>query len=131
MRNNTWRRVQDIPYIVLASFKPGIFLNGVIHWVASPQDKGTKVVVAFDLEEERFCEFPQPDYDNAGSSVLLKDGLILLSYASNDESLRTLINKAIAKERFEVTTYVESLIPLGVHSKANVALVHEYIYLAK
>ncbi|PIA54112.1 hypothetical protein AQUCO_00900585v1 [Aquilegia coerulea] len=71
LRNNSWRRIQNIPYEVFYLL-PGQFVNGSLHWLAyskmisigDEEDKfevAKYAILAFEITTENFLEVPMPE----------------------------------------------------------------------
>ncbi|XP_021738889.1 F-box/kelch-repeat protein At3g06240-like [Chenopodium quinoa] len=61
VRNGTWKRAESSPYDhAVGHLASGVFVGGSIHWLASKTKDYSSVIVAFDLEEERFREVAPP-----------------------------------------------------------------------
>ncbi|KAK1392821.1 F-box domain-containing protein [Heracleum sosnowskyi] len=64
LKKNVWRRVQDFPYVLYAT-APGVFLDGVLHWLVNKRSGSEAVVIAsFDLGTEKYGSLPQPRYSD-------------------------------------------------------------------
>ncbi|XP_026400331.1 F-box/kelch-repeat protein At3g06240-like [Papaver somniferum] len=62
--SNSWRTIRDTPYNILGRL-PGVFMNGVIHWLSNPlpsrsNSKFSHVLLSFNMSEEVFLEIPYP-----------------------------------------------------------------------
>ncbi|KAK9937811.1 hypothetical protein M0R45_014580 [Rubus argutus] len=64
LRTNSWRRIQDFPLDISYRlvYKSATFVNGALHWLASPGSSITTVIVSLDLASETYMEVPQPDH---------------------------------------------------------------------
>ncbi|KAK9907131.1 hypothetical protein M0R45_002376 [Rubus argutus] len=64
LRTNSWRRIQDFPLDISYRlvYKSATFVNGALHWMASPGSSITTVIVSLDLASETYMEVPQPDH---------------------------------------------------------------------
>ncbi|XP_059635885.1 F-box/kelch-repeat protein At3g06240-like [Cornus florida] len=56
LRSNSWRRIQDFPFIVADSIS-GVFLNGNLHWFNCDRTK----MASFSLADQSFNTVPLPD----------------------------------------------------------------------
>ncbi|KAM1456275.1 hypothetical protein ACFX13_005410 [Malus domestica] len=64
LRNNEWKRVEDMPYVLCNTRKMGILVSGCVHWVVTRNleldQAATESVIAFDVANETFREVPMP-----------------------------------------------------------------------
>ncbi|KAL8126223.1 F-box protein CPR1-like [Apium graveolens] len=69
LKKIVWRRVQDFPYVLYATAQ-GVFLDGVLHWLATKRSKTEAVVIAsFDLGTEKYGSLPHPRYSDMSDFV--------------------------------------------------------------
>ncbi|KAJ0811710.1 putative F-box domain, galactose oxidase/kelch, beta-propeller, F-box associated interaction [Helianthus annuus] len=67
LRDNDWRRVGDSVYNHSRGWNlPGVFVNGVLHWVVGKGLDGLRVIVGFSLADETFSEVPSPEFGDRG-----------------------------------------------------------------
>ncbi|KAF3639825.1 F-box protein CPR1-like [Capsicum chacoense] len=62
LKNNSWRKIQDLPHPIFHAGSVCCFLNGAFHWFSyhtSYQD-GLCVVVLLDISEEKYGEIQIP-----------------------------------------------------------------------
>ncbi|PQM39777.1 F-box protein CPR30-like [Prunus yedoensis var. nudiflora] len=68
LRNNAWKKVEDMPYVLCYTRKMGILVSGCVHWVVTRQleldQLATELVIAFDIVKETFREVPMPESMN-------------------------------------------------------------------
>ncbi|KAI3944134.1 hypothetical protein MKW92_015670 [Papaver armeniacum] len=80
--SNKWRDMEAlIDGTLFYDSGPGIFANGVLHWLGNEQEAGRNRIVVFDLEDEKFRELPLPpleasevDYSNPENELKLLGG---------------------------------------------------------
>lgn len=64
LKNNSWKRIQNVPSNVNFLLKWAVFATGALYWSASKnQGNGLETIVGFDLELEQFKEVPYPGVD--------------------------------------------------------------------
>ncbi|KAJ0807648.1 putative F-box associated interaction domain-containing protein [Helianthus annuus] len=67
LRDNDWRRVGDSVYNHFRGWDlPGVFVNGVLHWVVGKGLGGLQLIVGLSLADERFSEVPMPEFGDRG-----------------------------------------------------------------
>ncbi|OVA20849.1 F-box domain [Macleaya cordata] len=59
--SNSWRLIPNVPYSSFYQGRPGVLVNGALHWTATHCNE-SKSVVSFDIGDERFQGVPQPEY---------------------------------------------------------------------
>ncbi|KAF7113480.1 hypothetical protein RHSIM_RhsimUnG0121900 [Rhododendron simsii] len=59
LRNNSWNMVIDSRYYLYVSEHQAV-VNGAVHWVMCSRELDTRVIVYFDLVEEKFKGVPPP-----------------------------------------------------------------------
>ncbi|KAF5188347.1 F-box protein cpr1 [Thalictrum thalictroides] len=71
LRTNSWRRIEDIPYIVRSinyMVKQGELVNGALHWAV--YHSRAVLVIAYDVKDEKFTEVVLPAvYDKTDLSI--------------------------------------------------------------
>ncbi|XP_026451904.1 F-box protein CPR1-like [Papaver somniferum] len=61
LTSNSWKTIPTIPYTFPYSRVSGVLLNGYLHWLALSENS-SKVIVSFDLSDERFKEVQLPEF---------------------------------------------------------------------
>lgn len=63
LRMNEWRKIEDFPYHLCYRREWGVFVSGALHWAVTPLSPSSEkvVIVAFDLESEKYRVVPHPD----------------------------------------------------------------------
>ncbi|XP_026388412.1 F-box/kelch-repeat protein At3g06240-like [Papaver somniferum] len=103
---DSWRVLEDIPYLFYlgGGIGSGVFLNGVLHWLAYPQDRVNKpirVILSFDVGEEKFREMQLPiplcgsreGEHSFKTSIGLLDGKLCLSWNLGDANVDVWVMK--------------------------------------
>ncbi|KAM1384988.1 F-box protein CPR1-like [Malus sylvestris] len=64
LRNNAWKRLEDMPYVLCYTRKMGILVSGCVHWVVTRNleldQHAMELVIAFDVTNETCGEVPMP-----------------------------------------------------------------------
>jgi F-box interacting protein len=64
---NSWKKVDDMPYVLCYTRKMGILVSGCVHWVVTRAHQvdqpATELVIGFDIAKETFGEVPMPEMD--------------------------------------------------------------------
>lgn len=67
LRMNSWKKVEDMPYVLCYTRKMGILVSGCVHWVVTRTHEvdqpATELVLGFDIVNETFGEVPMPEMD--------------------------------------------------------------------
>ncbi|XP_026378977.1 F-box/kelch-repeat protein At3g06240-like [Papaver somniferum] len=57
LRSDAWKKCQTVPYYFPGYLKPGVIVNGALHWWAMKRHgDGDEVILSFDFNEEVFKE---------------------------------------------------------------------------
>ncbi|XP_059632774.1 F-box/kelch-repeat protein At3g23880-like [Cornus florida] len=76
-KTNSWKRIEEFPS--LRFFQSiGALVNGFLHWKGDLQPCKKWLLIAFDLEKEKFREVPKPDFGDWGfiHQVCVLDGCL-------------------------------------------------------
>ncbi|XP_050232608.1 F-box protein CPR1-like [Mercurialis annua] len=90
VKHNFSRRIQDFPYKVRGDDKRnwGTLVGSCLHWIVSePDDIKDRLIVSFNLEDERFRAVPIPDVLKHEEYLLVELGEVggCLSMSTDDE----------------------------------------------
>ncbi|XP_059632751.1 F-box protein CPR1-like [Cornus florida] len=71
-KTDSWKRIQDIPCNINVFQERGVFVNGLLHWLA---DCGSgKIIASLNLAKEEFGEIMVPDFEK--QSLLVELGVL-------------------------------------------------------
>ncbi|XP_026444005.1 F-box protein CPR1-like [Papaver somniferum] len=56
LRSNSWKGLKTTPYYFPGELKPGVMVNGFMHWWAINRIAGYEAIIYFDLSDEIFKE---------------------------------------------------------------------------
>lgn len=78
LKSNSWRWICDLSYQrINRSRRPGVNLNGVIHWVVFTRgNHKQRLILAFDIITEEFREMPFPDEEAEDCPNSFKDFVV-------------------------------------------------------
>ncbi|PSS35879.1 F-box/kelch-repeat protein [Actinidia chinensis var. chinensis] len=84
LKDDSWRRIEDLHTSIVIEEEVGTFLNGSLHWLASHHKGPTKqhVILSLDLEREKFSEISLPDVGKTFHTLAMFNGC--LSLLSNE-----------------------------------------------
>lgn len=57
---DSWRKIDEHVSYKFEKHQPGVLVNGALHWFVVSNVKRVKVLVSFDISNERFVELPLP-----------------------------------------------------------------------
>ncbi|CAI9776938.1 unnamed protein product [Fraxinus pennsylvanica] len=63
LKDDSWRRIEDIKYETVWSWDDCNLVNGAFHWIASLDEdifRGPFVIVSLEITEEKYKELEQP-----------------------------------------------------------------------
>lgn len=87
LKDNAWRRLQDMPYSLVYPRKMGVFVCGCLHWIMTRElvSESANMLVAFDFHVEQFKVVDQPEViDNKlDMDVAILGGCLCLSINDN------------------------------------------------
>lgn len=77
LRSLTWRILGEIPYQIFGKRPSQVLVNGRLNWATWPiyRCSSARLIVSFDLSEEKFYEVPRPD---CGSLDKFNHNLVVL-----------------------------------------------------
>ncbi|KAG8385829.1 hypothetical protein BUALT_Bualt03G0085900 [Buddleja alternifolia] len=75
LRSNTWKRIEDFPYMLPRGKRWGVYLNEALHTVVK-DGQGSEVIMAFNIAKEEHYEVPRPSVNYRLSSVEVMGGCL-------------------------------------------------------
>ncbi|XP_026429333.1 F-box/kelch-repeat protein At3g06240-like [Papaver somniferum] len=78
LRSNSWKRCQITPYYFPGELKPGVMVNGALHWWAIKRNDDYEAVIYFDFSDEVFKEVAKLE------GPMLHDGEVVDSEFENN-----------------------------------------------
>lgn len=75
LKANSWKKVEDFPYMLPHSKRWGVYLNDALHTVVKQSHK-SEVIMAFDLGKEEHYEVPMPKFSRGLASVEVMGGCL-------------------------------------------------------
>ncbi|KAG8385828.1 hypothetical protein BUALT_Bualt03G0085800 [Buddleja alternifolia] len=75
LRSNSWKQVEDFPYMLPSCKRWGVYLNDALHTVVK-DSQCSEVIMAFNVAKEEHYEVPKPRVNRGLSSVEVMGGCL-------------------------------------------------------